>query len=367
MTAAFERHGFTYQVAGPEHDGEIARLLNDNDIPGWISLSYRTQPGSHHPLATQLKSDTIIGVDRDGRAGGIATRSVHRAFMDGEAGPVGWLGQLRIDRDLRHRAHLLRAGFEAVEMMLHDPAETPFYFASVIEGNDAARRLLERGLHGFPRFEPLFGYEVLAITADADGRSGMSTGSTDIDEIASFVNAAHRSRDLAVELEADELRHGEWTGLTPADFIALRSGGKIAAAAAIWDQHPHRSIEVTGYRAPLARMRRLANLAAPWAGLPRLPAIGQPLRQAYLSFPVVAADDPRLWVELVRAGLAAASRKGARLLALGFAEGDPAAAVVARAFRHRSYRSTIYRVAFGDASNGAPAKPRAPKVEIGLL
>ncbi|MCG6859199.1 MAG: hypothetical protein LJE67_14160 [Salaquimonas sp.] len=371
MTRSFTRHGFRFRVAGPEHDKAIADLLNANAVAGWISLAYRTEPGWHHPLRPDARSETVIGTRlEDGQAGGIATRSVLPSFVNGQARPVGWLGQLRVDPQFRNRAHLLRAGFEAVRTFLHDPAETPWYLASIIEGNDTARRILEAGLDGFPLFEPLFAYEVLAMTAPARTTFPATIRRAepgDMTVIGEFLDEQNRSRDFAPHI-GNSSGLSEWTDLAPSDFLVREEGGRIGGVAAVWDQAPYRSLVATAYRPPLDRLRPLVNLAAPLAGLPRLPAPGRPLGQAYLALPAVRGDDEAVWIDLVTAALVLTREKGLQLLAAGFAHDDPLRVVTARRFRHRTYRSTIYGVRWGeDGECLDPAKIAMPKIEIGLL
>jgi len=369
---SFTRHGFTYRIAGADDDAEIARLLNDNEIPGWVSLSYRTSPHWHRPLARSVKSQTIIGVDDHGKAGGLATRSVQEGFLGHRPARIGWLGQLRIDRPLRHRAHLLRAGFEAIERLLHDPAETPYYFASIIDGNEPARRILEKGLAGFPRFEPVARYRVLAMATSLRRWAGSSDIAPamepeELADVAGFLNIHNRNRDLAPHIVPVDLAAGGWSGIAPSDIIVRRQAGEIVAAGAVWNQHPHRSIRVVDYREPLRSLRPLLNMAAPLTGLPILPAVGRDLRQAFLALATVKGNDPAMWIDLVRSALAKARAKGMTMMAVGFCDTDPALPAIARTFRHREYNSTIYRVSFSGGANMSMPPLQNPKVEIGLL
>ena len=101
-------------------------------------------------------------------------------------------------------------------------------------------------------------------------------------------------------------------------------------------------------------------------GLPRLPALGSALEQAYLTLPAVSGDAPEVWRPLGEAALTLARRKGIAVLAAGFAEGDPAAAILAERRRHHRYDSTIYKVFWEEERAAAEAFSR-PKLEIGLL
>ncbi len=370
---AFERHGFRFRLAEPKDDAAIACLLNHNAIPGWITLSYRTQPGFHRPLWSEVESGSVIGTRlSDGTPGGMATRSVHPGFLQRRPVKIGWLGQLRIAKEFRNRAHLLRGGFEAVRTFLHDPAETSWYLASIITGNEPARRILEAGLHGFPHFEPLFDFHTLAFSTAVASRRfppDIRTGEArDMPAVAAFLDQENMGRDFTPRLGEAANFPEDWQGLHPADFLLHETGGTLNGVAAVWSQQPFHSLLVRGYRAPLGRLRALVNLFAPLTGLPRLPAPGAALEQAYLALPAVAGDEPEVWQALRGAALTLARRKGAAVLAAGFAEGDPAAAILAERRRHNRYGSTIYKVFWEDERAAAETLAFSrPKLEIGLL
>ena len=114
-------------------------------------------------------------------------------------------------------------------------------------------------------------------------------------------------------------------------------------------------------------MRRVLNLAAPITGLPRLPPPGADLDAAFLAFLTVGDGETETAISFVNAGRELAARKGLALVSLGLAEDDPLLRVLSRAFRHRSYVSDIYRIAW-PAEAGSVAPPIVhPKVEVSLL
>lgn len=370
-----ERHGFSFQLASTEQDQAVANLLNDNAIPGWISLSYRTQPGLHRPMRRDAYSHTVIGLRlSDGLAGGVASRSYYPCFLAGRPASIGWLNQLRIAPRFRNRPHLLRSGFDAIDALPACPRLTPpaapWSLASVIADNRTARRILEANIEGFPRFDPLFDYRVFAIAARKAHLPPFVRRAAIEDQAAimGFLNTQNRDRDLAPRLTSvDELFHG-WAGLSIHDFLIYERAGEICGVIAVWDQLPFRSMHVVGYQQPLARLRPLVNLVARPTGLPRLPPPGQDLRQVYLTLLTTAKDDAEVMQALVLAALSLAKQKGAELAVIGLAESDPLAPLLQRNFRHRSYDSTIYRICRQDKLNPAfMSSFHRPKVEIGLL
>src|SRR5262249_57078922 len=109
---------------------------------------------------------------------------------------------------------------------------------------------------------------------------------------------------------------------------------------------------VRGYGRWLGRLRPLVNLAAPLAGMPRLPPVGTPLRQVYLSHVAVDGDDPDAFRALLSAGLALARRRGFEVALTGFADAHPFAAVPQRR-PALGYRSPLFTVPW----DGSAAPP----------
>jgi len=84
---------------------------------------------------------------------GMGSRSVRRVFVNGTPARVGYLGQLRVPA-LHGRLRSLTAGYRAIRST-HRPDELPFDLTSVVADNARARRILEGGLPGMPRYRPI--------------------------------------------------------------------------------------------------------------------------------------------------------------------------------------------------------------------
>jgi hypothetical protein len=111
-------------------------------------------------------------------------------------------------------------------------------------------------------------------------------------------------------------------------------------------------------------LRPLVNLAAPLAGMPRLPPPGSPLAQVYLSHVAVDNDEPGVFRLLLTAGLTLARRRGFDIALAGFATANPFAAILQRR-RAAIYRSLLHTVHWQDGA--AALAPRLPHVEIAVL
>jgi len=352
------------RVAGAADDADLRRLLRENAMGGWVSVSLEREPRYFAPLLEGEAHQAIIARDRrSGAAVGMCARNVRPAWIDGTVQPLGYTGELRIAPGYRHRFRVIREGFETLRRDLHEPWRTPYYLTAIIADNHAARRLLEAELPGKPHYHPLTDCTTLAIrTAEHRSDERCSLGSdADAAEIGDCL-----TRNLARYQFAPV-----WSaagGPRPRDFVLHRENGRITGCVALWDQSAVRQAVVRGYDPRIALLRPLLNATGAWTGLPRLPRRGEALRQVYLAFAAVDGDDPAVLTRLVAAALAEARRRGFTLGLIALADGNPMLPALTGTFRARRYCSRLYLVHWehGQAAI-ARLQPRIPYVEASLL
>ena len=138
----------------------------------------------------------------------------------------------------------------------------------------------------------------------------------------------------------------------------------MRACAALWDQSAHRQLVVAGYSPWLRRVRPIVNLGARFAGMPRLPAPGEPLRAAWLSHVAVEREEDLL--VLLEAARAEARRRGLHVVFTGWPSSHPFAARVRELARRREYRSQLYVVRWPEDAAPVldPALPGMPEVAL---
>jgi len=92
-------------VAVPEDDASIRRLVKRQPVPGRITVAFEREPDFSLGCAV-TGDDCQIVVARtaeDAEVVGVACRSVRHVFLNGSEQRLGYLGQLRVDERFRGR------------------------------------------------------------------------------------------------------------------------------------------------------------------------------------------------------------------------------------------------------------------------
>jgi hypothetical protein len=352
-------------LARPEDDPEIRRLLRDNPMDGAIRVSLEREPNAFLAAAVEGEPHaTVVARDPEsGRILGMGTRAVWNAFVNGEPCRLGYLSQLRVDRAARGRRRLLAAGYAALRE-LRQPDEAPFDLTSIIADNETARRLLGGGVPGLPAYRELSGFVTLVLPAVRPKKRTVEMGDPGLmTEIADCLFRNRRRCQVAPFFTAEELTSPERSrGLAPEDFrIAVRDG-RVVGCLSLWDQGGFKQVVVRGYAPRLARWRPWINLLP---GIPRLPDPGEALPHATISHVAVDDDDPEVFQALVESAHAEACARGLAYVVIGFAAGHPWLPWLERRFRPRRYESVLYTVHWDGGS--AALDGRRPHVGAALL
>jgi hypothetical protein len=240
----------------------------------------------------------------------------------------------------------------------------------VIADNRGARRLLERGLPGWPELRPVDDLVTLAIPARnrvrrrASNVEIVSGDRIDVSELAAVLARNNARYQFAPCWTVDDLMSPTRVrGLHRGDFLVALHRGAIVGCAALWDQRAFKQVIVRGYSRALGRWRPVINAIGPLCGIPALPAVGFQLAFAHLSHLAADDDDPEVVVSLVAAGQRAARVAGLDYVTFGVSATSPLDDTVRQAFAHRSYASVLY-VGFwpdgqpaADVLDGRPSHP----------
>ena len=344
-TCELKPRSVSFESATDADDPEIRRLLRDNPMMGQITVSLEREPGCFAEAAcTQLEHQTIVA-RQNNRLICVGNCSFRTRFMNGRACRVGYLSGLRLDQRAAGRFDVLRRGYTFFRE-LHHGSEP--YFTAIASDNERAIRFLERAAPGMPIYDYVgeFVTAVLPVRKRmrANPRSFAMERASNVDELVAFLNKHNSRYQFAPCWTAEDLLRLRGLGLQTANFWQIRSGGRIAACGALWDQRSFKQTVVRGYAPPLSWSRRWLNPMLAAVGRPQLPAVGTTLAQGFISHLAVTADQPELLIELATALNGDAADRQLDYLMLGLSEGDPRLATLRAHFKFREYRSRLYTV-----------------------
>ena len=323
---------FDYGFATEREDAGLRQLLRETPMPGPIRVSFEREPSFFAACRADAERHYAIYA-RDRRTGklfAMACRSVRRCFVNGRPRYLGTLSQLRIAPGYRHMTRrLLRWGFQLLSET-HAADEAPFDMTTIVDGNETARRLLEAGLPGLPRYTPLGRVFTFLLPVRRRG----------------FRSASARSETRSPEVPR---------GFEPPQFAPVWSERErerfhsVPGGLALWDRRSEKQTVVQGYGPWLGCGRRLLRLPAPGSVLPMvyLAAVG-PLDMASLD-----------------AALDAARRMDCRWLAIGLPEHHRLVPGIRRRYRPQVYESLLYVV--HEPGVDVDLDGRMPHLEVSLL
>ena len=363
--------GMVYRVAGLPDTDALQALLSDNAMDSWVRLSLERRPDYFAGERLMGESRTVIAHEARDPACTVGMYSYRclPVHVNGVATMAGYLGELRVDRQYRHRIGVLRHGFTSIRHLVPADWQASGSFTSIADGNNPARRLLEAGLPGMPRYTPLGEMETLVFNTH-QGRASDSwqpAEKRDIPALADFYNREVAAWQFSPVLSESWLAGLDGNnGLHLPDFRLLKNGLDIHGCIAIWDQRAFKQTVVRGYRTPLDILRAPYNLWARLSRRPLLPAAGEQLDHVFLAFAAFAALGHSATADGVRDALFVAGRKGARLGVLGLSTQNPLHAFLKTALKGSGYKTRVESVVL---SRGAPMvlDTRPPQPEVAVL
>ena len=298
-------------LATPDDDATLRALLRDNPMPSWVSMALTREPSFFAGANRFGREWAVLGrvggnpgnagdAGDAGEAGNSGTTSETGADGAGAVAddvvgmyacaeqPLHWngvetamayLAGLRVAPRYRHRLRILKAGYASIRRFAHGRHSGP-WFTAIASENLPARRLLEAGLRGLPRYRPLNEMVTLALPRARGRRHGAWRRAVD-DDLADLCRFYNRQ---ACRYQCAPALNPARVGATGASFYCLDGAAGLAAVMALWNQQDYKQVRACAYRPPLGALRPLYNGYARLAKRILLPSPGQALDQAFLAF-----------------------------------------------------------------------------------
>lgn len=345
-----------FRLATAGDDDRLRRLLRDNGMPGWVEMCIEREP-SYFAGQDWFGHDWAVLAEEGGDLVGMYAASVLPLCVNGAVEHVGYLGGLRVQAAHRRRIRHLREGYASIRRLAPEATTAPWWFTVVAADNDVARRLLEAGVRGLPRYRAIGSYTTYAVAA-ARGRSSALWRRLQPGELPSLL-AWHRQLAMRQQLTPvlDEPRLGR---IGTDGVWVYTDGAAFVGMAVLWNQGAFKQIVARRYRGAMRWLRPAYNVYAHLARRVVLPAQGTVLRQSFVSF-LTLAPQAMTDRDTARALLADLLTKcPTPVAALGLHDEHPLLPALA-SFKPMRYAAQVYAVEFDEPArlDGRPVQPEA--------
>jgi hypothetical protein len=359
----------TFGLATEEDDGLLRDCIKNNKMEGAISLAFETEPSFFDALDIQGRESQVILVKDGDKAVGFGIRSVGPRFFQGEIRDIGYLSGLRGYPKYRNGTFLAR-GYRFLRELDQD-GRVPFYLTTIVEDNVIARKILESGRAGLPKYTPLGTLSSSIIKPKTrrikESHEVVRGEMLDLEEIVDFLKVEGGKKQFFPYYAVSDFESSRLRGLSQEDFYVAMDGEEVVGTLAKWDQESFKQTRVVGYDKRLNMARPLINIASRFSNIPNLPKTGELLHHFYTAFPVTKNNDPEILESLLESVASDEQNQGYCYFTVGLMQDDPLREAI-KPFKPRDYNSVLYAVTFDDRhQNFNFLNGRVPYLELGAL
>ncbi len=355
------------RIAKKKDNAGLKALTREISMPGWVSMSYLREPDFFDSLAGQGNDGTVI-VAENGSGEIIASgaRSKCELYVNGMPIEIGYLCGLRSRKDGIPAKTVFR-GYGKLKEIHTEKGDVPCYLTTIIAGNHRAEKVLTSGVAPLPVYKYTGSYETVAIPINRFRKNPRDKNIRrlkrgELPLLIEFLNREGSKKQFFPVISEAYLKRLK--GLDAESFFAYFADGGIIGAAALWDQGGFKQHLVRGYRRDISIIRPLLNVALNVCGFRALPPPGEEVKELYLAFPCAANNNPEILKAIIATMLyeatfpaggalknnpltTDAAEREYHFLCGAFHEKDPLLSAL-RAFRHFTYKSSIYLAYWDD-------------------
>lgn len=366
---------FRFDIASGPDDAELRKLIGTCPMKGSLRIAYLREPDffKASQVYGRFSETFTMRKSKSNALAGMGTRAVKSAYVNGTKTDIGYLCNLRILPEFQKGSGLAR-GYAFLRQR-HNDKRAKLYLTTIIEGNTAAKNILESGRGSLPGYYDIGRFCMHAFSLTQTGKHTQINSidvrcavAGDIEQIVKFLNTAGRSKQFFPEYRPEDFAEntGILPGLKPEDIYLGFHGGELIGVTAAWDQRAFRQNMIAGYHPLIQCFRPVANLALRLIGYPVLPKPRTILNYFCLALVCVKDNDAAIFSSIL--DTIALQRKGSYSFMMGgFHEDDPLLDVL-RQRKGISYTSRAYAVCWDDGEKDRDQLDnRIPYLELGAL
>jgi len=298
---------FQFALAQSQDNAELRSFLVNNPVLGNMEVTFEREPDFFAGLEIRGDLNQTIAV-RDlnkGKIAGIASRSLAKAFVNGEPTEVGYLSDLRLSPEYRSGS-LLARGYRFLKA-LHADGRALLYTTAIFAENARALATLTAGRAGLPSYHPMgclncSGINIGRTKPPFEARCDIERGSLALlPQIVDCLNRNNARKQFAPLHTCEEFLLGRrWRDFQLSDFYVAVRNGKVIGVISQWNQRRFKQTRLIRYSGNLRWLVPMAKLTHQVLNGRRFPEIGEELRSFYVSFVAVDDDDVSVFRALLR-------------------------------------------------------------------
>lgn len=361
---------FRFMLASSKDDAALRAFLRDHPVPGGIEVAFEREPDFF--AASAIRGDvnqTIVVRDlRNGQIAGMASRSVTKAFVNGQPTTLGYLSDLRLDPAYQ-RGTLVARGYRFLKQ-LHDEGTVRLYTTAIFSDNRRAMETVTTGRAGLPAYHAMgsvncSGINIRKTKPPIPADCSIERGNEELlPQIVDCLNRNNARKQFAPVHSGEAfLNAGRWRGFRLSDFYVALRNSHVIGVVGRWDQRSFKQTRVVSYRGSLRWLVPLAKIINSLAGGRRFPDEGEQLRYFNLSFVAVDNDNLHVFRALLRAVYRDARSTDAMYGIVSLHKKDPLVAALGD-YSVTPFLARLFCVCYSDGERAfASLDERVPYVE----
>jgi hypothetical protein len=294
-------------LATSKDDSALRAFLRENPVPGNIEVSFEREPDffAGSAIRGELHQTILVRDTENGRIAGMGSRSISKAFVNGQPASIGYLSDLRIDCYYQ-RGPLLARGYRFLKG-LHEDGKAQLYTTAIFSDNGRALETITTGRAGLPGYHPMGGLNCSGINFGRSkpplpARCSIERGSLELlPQIVECLNRNNARKQFAPVHSCEDFLNGaRWRDFRISDFYVAVDASRVIGVLGKWDQGGFKQTRIVRYSGGLRWLVCMAKVARPLLGGHRFPAEGEILQYFYVCFVAVDGDDPFVFRALLR-------------------------------------------------------------------
>ena len=275
----------TYSIIkATEKDGvEMCDLFEQTEMQAPIEMMLTRRPNVFLSYKKENENAEVFLIKSDNEIILQIACLTHEYYIDGKPVRAGYLC------GLRKKPGIFKINYNDFIQEIFNECKCDIYYASIIDGNQRATKLLAKGHKQLPVFYPLCKNTSFVFrskkTKPSDGFVFRDASETDGTRIEVFIKEQRGKYDFT-----PAFNFKNYTDLNIDNFYFIEQNNEILCVCALWWQESFKQY----------RVKRYNGVARIFSFLPAFPKIGEAIKSPVISFLISKDENIKYYTEMLR-------------------------------------------------------------------